>query len=127
MFMGGNDLTASTAQNYQTFAREASGRSPQYERLATEVADDAGILAFLAGLPRAKRQPNLLFAAARYLLGAPADVVSLRALISDRGSQLTAVLLAPRTPTNEPAPRAPLPPRPPLLPPPPPLLRVGAG
>src|SRR5260370_28040780 len=105
MFMGGHDLTASTAENYRAFAREASGRSPQYERLATEVADDAGILAFLAGLPRAKRQPNLLFAAARYLLGAPADVVSLRALISHRGSELTAGMLARPRQHNQPAPR----------------------
>ncbi len=127
MFMGGNDLTASTAQNYQTFAREASGRSPQYERLATEVADDAGILAFLAGLPRAKRQPNLLFAAARYLLGAPADVVSLRALISDRGSELTAVMPARRTQTNEPARCATLLPVLAMLPQPLALIEVGAS
>jgi hypothetical protein len=51
MSMGGHDLTASTAENYQAFARDASGRSPGYEHLATEVAGDPGILAFLARLP----------------------------------------------------------------------------
>jgi hypothetical protein len=59
-----------TADAYRRFAREeAAGRSPRYEQLALAVAEDAAILAFLEGLPRAKRQPNLLFAAARWQLG----------------------------------------------------------
>ena len=65
MFMGGHDPTAATAENYRAFALEASGRSPSYERLATEVASDPAILGFLDELPAPKRQPNLLFAAAR--------------------------------------------------------------
>ena len=100
MFMGGHDLTVSTAENYRAWGREAAGRSPQYERLAHEVAGDGAVLGYLSGLPPAKRQPNLLFAAARYLLGAPADLQSLRALIAGRESELRAVMLARRTPRS---------------------------
>jgi len=86
--MGGHDLTATTAETYRAFALEAAGRSPQYERLSTEVADDDAILSFLASLPPAKRQPNLLFAAARSLLGAPPEPESLRSLVADGGRSL---------------------------------------
>jgi hypothetical protein len=51
MPMSGHDPRASTAGNYRAFAREARGRSPDYVRLANEVADDPEILAFLSGLP----------------------------------------------------------------------------
>src|ERR1700761_349362 len=63
----------STAETYRNFAAEASGRSPQYEELALAVAGDTQVLGFLVGLPAAKRQPNLLFAAARFLLGEAPD------------------------------------------------------
>jgi hypothetical protein len=66
-----DEATRATAENYRRFARlEAAGRSPAYEQLALAVAGDAAILAFLQCLPPAKRQPNLLFAAARWILGA---------------------------------------------------------
>lgn len=125
--MGGHDLTASTAENYRAFAREARGRSPGYERLATEAAADANLLAFLASLPRAKQQPNLLFAAACYLLGEPADVAALRALVADRDTELRAVMLARRTQTNEAARCATLLPLLAMLPQPLALLEVGAS
>ncbi len=127
MFMGGHDPTVGTAENYRAFARDASGRSPLYERLANEVAGDAGILAFLASLPLAKRQPNLLFAAARYLLATFADIASLRALIADREGELQAVMLARRTQTNEPARCATLLPALAMLPQPLALIEVGAS
>lgn len=53
-------------------------------------------------MPTAKRQPNLLFAAARYLLGEPPDLAALRALLSDHEDELADVMLARRTQTNEP-------------------------
>jgi hypothetical protein len=100
----GDDATADVAQAYRTFARlEAHGRSPAYETLASAVAADPGITGFVASLPAAKRQPNLLFAAARYLLGAPASIGSLRALVRDSPAELAAVMRARRTQTNEPA------------------------
>ena len=125
--MSGHDLAASTAENYRGFAAEARGRSPQYEELAREVADDSLVLRFLDTLPAAKRQPNLLFAAARYLLGAPADITALRSLVRDRGDELAAAMRARRTQTNEPARCATLLPALALLPEPLALLEVGAS
>ena len=97
-------MTAGVVRTYQMFARlEAHGRSPAYEALAAAAAADPGIVSFIASLPAAKRQPNLLFAAARYLLDAPASIGSLRALVRDRPAELAAVMRARRTQTNEPA------------------------
>lgn len=126
--MTGHDPIVDTAENYRRFARlEAHGRSPGYEALAVAVAGDELILAFLASLPPGKRQPNLLFAAARYLLRAPADIGSLRTLVADRRSELTAVIEARRTQTNEPARCATLLPALAQLPQPLALLEVGAS
>jgi hypothetical protein len=127
MSMGGHDPAASTAENYRAFAEEAAGRSPQYERLSLGVARDAAILDFLAGLPRAKRQPNLLFAAARYLLGVPASIESLRAVVAYRGRELADVMASHRTQTNEPARCATLLPLLAMLPQPLALIEVGAS
>jgi hypothetical protein len=128
MSMAGHELARSISENYLTFARqEAHGRSRPYEILATQVAGDRRVLAFLAALPPVKRQPNLVFAAARYLLGQPADIASLRALVADRGAELAAVIQARRTQTNEPARCASLLPALMLLPQPLALLEVGAS
>jgi hypothetical protein len=123
----GDDIIDSTAETYRNFAVEASGRSPQYEELALAVAGDTQVLEFLAGLPAAKRQPNLLFAAARFLLGAAPDGAALRALIADRGGRLAGAILARRTQTNEPARCATLLPAFALLPQPLALVEVGAS
>ncbi len=97
------DVTA-VAGTYRFFGRlEARGRSAVYETLAESVADDTALLSFIASLPPEKRQPNLLFAAARYLLGAPPAIGSLRELASQSRAELTQVILARRTQTNEPA------------------------
>src|ERR1039458_7762811 len=72
--MHGHDPGLSAAENYRAFAEDARGRSPLYESLAGAVAADAAILRFLGALPPEKRQPNLLFAAARYLQGEPAGL-----------------------------------------------------
>lgn len=85
---------------------------------------DSAILHFLGSLPE-ERQPNLLFAAARYLLGVPADITRLRALVSQNRAGLTGVMLARRTQTNEPAPCAT--PLPALAQLPPPLALIEAG
>src|SRR5215472_11959177 len=128
MFLAGHDLSLSIGENYLAFSRqEARGRSRPYEILAAEVAGEPAVLAFLAALPPAKRQPNLLFAAARYLLGRPADIAALRALVAGRGPELAAVIRARRTQTNEPARCAILLPALMLLPQPLALLEVGAS
>jgi hypothetical protein len=118
---------AGTAERYRAFAAEARGRSPQYEELTIAVAGDPLTLGFLDALPAAKRQPNLLFAAAYYLLGAPADLRALRGLVSDRGGELARTMLARRTQTNEPARCATLLPALALLPQPLALIEVGAS
>ncbi len=59
-----------TPEWYRVFGRhEVRGLSPSYERLALAVADDARLIGLLNKLPEPKRQPNLLFAATRYLGG----------------------------------------------------------
>jgi prepilin-type processing-associated H-X9-DG protein len=103
MALGGLDPRRSTSENYRVWGREARGRSSAYESLAASVADDDVILGFLGALPPPKRQPNLLFAAARYLLGAPPDIGTLRTLVRRNGAELAQVMLARLTQTNEPA------------------------
>jgi hypothetical protein len=127
VWMHGHDLRLSVAENYRAFAQDARGRSPLYESLAGSVAGDAAILRFLGSLPPEKRQPNLLFAAARYLLGVPADLDRLRALVSQNRAGLSAVMTARRTQTNEPARCATLLPALAQLPPPLALIEVGAS
>ncbi|HSZ41837.1 MAG TPA: DUF2332 domain-containing protein [Trebonia sp.] len=117
----------SIAAQYRDFAREAIGKSPRYVELGNAVAEDEGILGFLRGLPGPKRQPNLLFAAACYLLGEHADIGALRALAETRGDELAATMLARRTQTNEAARCATLLPVLASLPPPLALLEVGAS
>src|SRR5215472_3229470 len=113
---------------YLAFAeREAHGHSAIYETLARGVATDSVALAFLAELPRAKQQPNLLFAAVRYLYGTPGDWGNFRQLLLEYGDQIKATMMVRNTQTNEPARCATLLPllarlRPPLA-----LLEVGAA
>ena len=124
----GRDQAAGIAEVYRTFARhEARGRSPAYQALAEAVAGDAAVLRFLGTLPPEKRQPNLLFAAARYLLGAPADITRLRDLARRNAAGLSGLMLARRTQTNEPARCATLLPALAQLTPPLALIEVGAS
>jgi hypothetical protein len=97
-----DDDAAETAETYRRFARlEAAGRSPVYEALALSVAGDRAVLDFLGSLPPPKRQPNLLFAAARSALGEPADPRTLHDLVVGRPEPLRDVMLSRRTQTNE--------------------------
>jgi len=122
------DDPAEIAKSYRSFARyEAHGRSPAYESLADAVAGDAALVRFVASLPPGKRQPNLLFSVARYLLGAPPGIEELRDLASRSRAEFTEVLLSRRTQTNEPARCAMLLPALAQLPPPLALIEVGAS
>ena len=127
MAMHGHDPALSAAANYLAFAQEAHGRSPGYEALAGSVAQDTAVLGFLDTLPPEKRQPNLLFAAARYLLGDPLSLTRLRTLISQDRAELEETMLTRRTQTNEPARCASLLPALATLPPPLALIEVGAS
>ena len=125
--MGGLDPRRSIAENYRVFGREARGRSPAYVSLAASVAGDDLVLGFLAALPPPKRQPNLLFAAARYLLGAPPGPGALRSLVQENEAELAQLMMARRTQTNEPARCATLLPALARLPEPLALIEVGAS
>ena len=126
--MIGYEHELGTAANYHRFAAlEASGRSSLYTEFANGVADDPELLAFLESLPQEKRQPNLLFAAVRYLAGLQPGYDAFRATVLDRRDEMAAIMLARRTQTNEPARCATLLPALSLLPQPLALLEVGAS
>ncbi len=91
------------AEGYRGFAQEVADESPAYSRLAAAVADDVGVLRFVAELPEGKRNPPLLFAALRFLGGVPADGADLRARVLGDADRLRATVLARATQTNEPA------------------------
>src|SRR6266511_467072 len=93
-----------TAEQYRSFASmDAHGRSPLYEELAYGVAGDRDLIEMLSQLPPAKRQPNLLFAAARHIAGTPAGYPQFRQSVLDNRHAVIATMLARRTQTNEPA------------------------
>ena len=113
---------------YRRFAEgEARGRSPLYEALAHGVADDPAVLGFLETLPHAKQQPNLLFAAVRFLSGTPAGWEELRAAVLDNAAAVRTTMLERSTQTNEPGRCATLLPVLALLPQPLALIEVGAS
>jgi hypothetical protein len=117
-----------TPELYRRFAEsEARGWSPTYEDWSLGVAADPDLIARLDELPRPKRQPNLLFAAARYL-GVPAGpYADFREAVSGRWSEIRTVILEKRVQTNEPNRCAVLLPLLAALPQPLALLEVGAS
>jgi hypothetical protein len=123
-----NALTEQIAARFRRFAEvEAHGSSPLYEAFALGVAADASALEFLAALPDAKRQPNLLFAALRHVCGTAPDWPTFRALLHGHSEQIRATMLERRTQTNEPGRCATLLPVLARLPQPLALLEVGAS
>jgi len=122
------DERARLSAAYRRFAEEeARGRSPLYEELARGIATDNEMLDLLLSLPRQKRQPNLLFAAARSLLGTPNGWSRFRRGVGQRKDALRALMLTRSTQTNEPGRCAALLPIFAGLPQPLALLEVGAS
>jgi hypothetical protein len=116
------------ARRYAAFAeKEAKGRSPLYADLACRIARDRSTLTFLAQLPVAKQQPNLLFAALRHVCGTPGTWQEFHQLLDAHKEQIAEVMLARSTQTNEPARCATLLPVLASLPQPLALLEVGAS
>jgi hypothetical protein len=98
-----DDLDA-IARRYLHFAdREARGSSPSYETWSRAVAADRALLARLATLPAAKRQPNLVFAALRWHGQRPGDRESLRQGLLERWPEVSRTIMGRATQTNEPA------------------------
>ena len=123
-----DQLTERIAARFRRFAEvEAHGSSPLYEAFALGVAADTSALKFLAALPDAKRQPNLLFAALRHVCGTKADWPDFRASLRAHPDEIRATMLERQTQTNEPGRCATLLPVLARLPQPLALLEVGAA
>jgi hypothetical protein len=90
------------AATYDEFGRRwAHGTSPLYEDWATGIARDAEVLGLIRTLPSPKRQPNLVFAAARWE-GAPLDPYpQWRDWLVAHWPQVSATALERATQTNE--------------------------
>jgi len=96
------DVYGELVDDYREFAAYARGDSACFEEWALSVADDAEVRAWLAELPPIKRQPVLVFAAARWHgVPAPGPYDGLRtALLRDDGS-IRRTILDRSTQTNE--------------------------
>jgi hypothetical protein len=122
------DAYPDISARYRKFAAdEAHGKSPLYEDLAQRIASDRLILSFLSELPRQKQQPNLLFAAVKYLHGAPRDWDDFRTFVRQHGGEVAAIMKTRSTQTNVPERCATLLPSMARLPQPLALLEVGAS
>lgn len=117
-----------TSSAYRNFALEqAHGGSVSYERLATSIADDRGLLDVIDDLPPIKRQPNLLFGAVRFLDGPIGDFDSFKNWTLANWGEVSALMLLRMTQTNEVARCATLLPLLAQIPGPLALLEVGAS
>lgn len=95
------DDFADVQQSYRDFAREEADLSECFSTWAAGVADDTDVLNLLATLPIGKRQPNLVFAAARWHGSGIGPYDGLRATLLDRWEEVRATVLARSTQTNE--------------------------
>ncbi|WP_460793962.1 DUF2332 domain-containing protein [Nocardioides pacificus] len=82
------ELFADVAEQYRDFAAYSLDDSPCLAEWALRVAEDAELMEWLQELPRVKRQPNLVFAAARWHgVPAPGEYDAFRAaLLADTGA-----------------------------------------
>ena len=91
-----------TRELYRTFAtREARGNSSCYQEWADGTADDAELCRLIDTLPGLKKQPNLVFAAARYVGVDAGTFTTFREALLVRWPEIRDVVLAKRTQTNE--------------------------
>jgi hypothetical protein len=81
---------------------ELHGVSPSYEALCRAVARSEPVCGLLGGLPRAKRQPNLLLGAVRFLGGPVDDPDSFLRFVTARWGAVAEAMMVHRTQTNEP-------------------------
>ena len=89
-------------EEYRDFATYAAGDSPCFEEWALGVADDPDVLDWLGTVPPLKRQPNLVFAAARWHgVRAPAPYDALRRVLLEREPDVRATVMSRATQTNE--------------------------
>jgi hypothetical protein len=119
---------AAIRDRYRAFAEDqARGVSPLYEEMAQKVVASSDLQQFIATLPVAKQQPNLVFAAVRHLYGTPQDAQHFARLAQAYPEAIRSLVLRRRTQTNEPGRCATLLPALAGLPGPLALLEVGAS
>jgi hypothetical protein len=96
------ETEAPTGVRYRRFAEvEVRGYSPLYDEWCTGISGDAEVLALLDSLPAARRQPNLLLAAARFV-GVPlGGYATFRAFVLTHWSAVRRVMQQRNTQTNE--------------------------
>jgi hypothetical protein len=89
-------------EQYRDFAEHAREESPCFQDWARRVTSDDEVLTWLTALPPVKRQPNLVFASARWHgVPAPGSYDGLRAaLLADDGA-IRSTILSRSTQTNE--------------------------
>jgi hypothetical protein len=107
--------------------QELHGVSPSYEMLCLAVAGDAAACGLLDGLPQAKRQPNLLLGAVRFLAGPVDDPETFLSFVTARWDAVADTMMTHSTQTNEPGRCATLLPLLASLPQPLALVEVGAS
>lgn len=89
-------------EEYLDFASYAAGDSPCFEAWALAVAEDAEVLTWLGTLPPVKRQPNLVFAAARWHgASAPGSYAGLRSVLLEHEDDVRESVMTRMTQTNE--------------------------
>lgn len=87
---------------YRRFAEtEARGASEIYDGWATGVADDREVTDLIAGLRGIKRQPNLVFAAARHLGAPEGPYAPFRSWLITHWADVVGVVESRSTQTNE--------------------------
>lgn len=117
-----------SAQTYADFAEyEVKGYSPTYFEWALSVSSDDEVLSLIDQLPPRCRQPNLIFAACRYLGLSLGPYDTFRTFFLAHWLEVTDLVLRRRTQTNEPGRCAVLVPILASLPQPLALLEVGAS
>ncbi|WP_127793619.1 DUF2332 domain-containing protein [Agromyces sp. LHK192] len=96
------DASATTAERYRVFAEvEARGMSATYEDWASGIAEDPPTIALIDELPAAKRQPNLVFSAARFLDAPTGRYGGFRDWLHRNWADVREVALTHATQTNE--------------------------
>lgn len=94
---------SNTADWYRNFGlHEARGQSDCYEEWTLAISQDPQLLTLIDTLPYAKRQPNLVLAAARFLGAGITPYTEFRQFLLSRWPQVRQVILTRSTQTNEP-------------------------
>ncbi|WP_297627563.1 DUF2332 domain-containing protein [Nocardia sp.] len=91
-----------TSQRYRLFAElEVRGFSPCYEAWSCGIGDSPRLLGLIDQLPESKRQPNLVFGAARYVGAVESGFAEFEEFLVGHWGEVREVAMTHRTQTNE--------------------------